>query len=134
MPQDNILGSLLFVVHTNDFAGIFDPTRYHLVMYADDTNILVKGENPHSSIESTKAVLHNVSQWFAQNKLALNVKTCIMFSASSRNLRTQTVQFNNVSIELNSSYKFLSVMLVSRIKLENVVNRVQLENYKKISR
>lgn len=120
VPQGSILGPLLFVVYINDFAGLFDFTRTHLVMYADDTNILIKNTNIPLSIESTKEILNCVSQWFAHNKLALNVKKteCIMFSPRSRDFSTQALYYNDVEVKFSSCSKFLGVLLDAQLKWE----------------
>ena len=43
MPQESILGPLLFLLYINDICGSSRLLRF--ILYADDTNIFDSGEN-----------------------------------------------------------------------------------------
>ena len=85
-------------------------------MFADDTNLIFSNENPESLISNVNSQMEIVSEWFAFNKLSLNIeKTKYILFQPTRLLNLEPaldqIKINEQSIESVSHIKFLSVYI-----------------------
>jgi hypothetical protein len=118
VPQGSILGPLLFILYVNDLPEIIRE-RGEIVMYADDTSLLIKRKNHDEHIAGNVAkVLDDVSQWFDSNKLILNMtKTNAMcFSLRPRNDAITDDVLTDKSINIVNDCKFLGIMMDSKLQ------------------
>ena len=109
-PQGSCLGPLIFLIFTNDL-------HRHLVyssaiLFADDTTL----HKTHRNLTYLKWCLEDdlstLSDWFAANKLTLNLdKTvCILFQKNN-NKREIDLKVKNMTISSQSETKFLGMWL-----------------------
>ena len=78
VPQDSILGPLLFLLYINDMSEI--NTLLYFILFADDTNILYSNRDLWQLMKIVNSELIILSDWFKANKLSLNIKkiTCYL--------------------------------------------------------
>ena len=72
VPKGPIMGPLLFLLYVNDIANI--STSLLSILFPDDTNVFLTGENIDQMIEIVNGELNKVFIWLHSNKLSLNVK------------------------------------------------------------
>ena len=72
VPQDSVLGPLLFILNMNDICNVYE--LLFTMLYADDTCVLLGGEDLAKLITVINADLKALSAWFWSNKLTVNTK------------------------------------------------------------
>ena len=70
VPQGSILGPLLFIIYINDLPLIQKRSKF--ILYADDANIIITGENVTELRENFDALPDALVYWV--NGLLLNLK------------------------------------------------------------
>ena len=125
VPQESILGPLLFTIHFNDVHTPLQSTS--IIIYADDTVIFTAAKDLESIQRHLSEDCHNLSSWFRDNELVLNLKKgkteCMIFGTAKRlnalNGRQLALTVNGTLINTTSSYKYLGVNLDSSLNLES---------------
>ena len=69
VPQGSILGLFLFLCFVNDLPSHLLHAQSFL--YADDTALVVRGNDPDFIENQLNSVLSNVANWFDANKLSV---------------------------------------------------------------
>jgi hypothetical protein len=72
VPQGSILGPLLFLLYINDVCNV--STIFHIILFADDTNIFRSNQNLPDLINQVNSELGKLFDWFSANKLSINFK------------------------------------------------------------
>ena len=72
VPQDSILGPLLFIIYVNDITNA--SSILHFILFADDTNLFYSNHNIYDLVSTVNSELSKLCEWFRANRLSLNVK------------------------------------------------------------
>ena len=122
VPQGSILGPLLFILYINDMSGA---VKNKLLLYADDSAILVSGKNKAEIERLLSEDLNVVNLWLIDNKLSLHLgKTeSIMFGSQARLSKVSALDIycNGCQIKQSSSVKYLGVLLDQSLSFESMV-------------
>ena len=90
VPQGSILGPLLYILFANDIIYYLQKTpNVHVVCYADDTNVLITGNNLTEAKMTTERVYEEIICWAKKNYLNLN-KTKTVSTQFSLSNNTET--------------------------------------------
>ena len=131
VPQGSILGPLLFLIYINDLPS---STKLKSVMYADDTNLLVRGKTLETVIRDLNYELENVNDYFKANQLKLNPhKTKMVYFSKTLTHPQNTdedVTLDGVKLKYDEDAPFLGIQIDSRlnwdkhcIKVANTISR-----------
>ena len=71
VPQNSILGHLLFLIFANDFHKV---TKYLDPMFPDDTHLFYSHKNTITLFQIVNSELKLVNEWLLGHKLSLNAK------------------------------------------------------------
>jgi len=101
VPQESILGPLLFLIYVNDFPNCLKKTAPCL--YADDTQIFASSHDPVELANDINSDLVNITNWLNVNKLqSHSSKTKLMIIGSKQNLNNKAGDLNP-SITMNNN-------------------------------
>jgi hypothetical protein len=73
VPHSSILRPLLYLLYINDLPSGIGIDR-KLLLYADDTSLLISGPDICDIQTQLMMVLDNLNNWFMKNDLSLNLK------------------------------------------------------------
>ena len=108
VPQDSVLGPLLFLLYINDLPKISKKLTFFL--FADNTNIYYESSSLLDIQESVNKDLRKVRKWLESNRLALNLDKTnfVIFHSTQNKPETQiNIKFGRKRVNQETCVKFL---------------------------
>lgn len=98
IPQGSVLGPFLFLMYINDLSNI---TRHKTILFADDTTIIIRGENKLTFENDINEALSNVIEWLTKINLQVNIN------------KANIIQFGTYKqpkVKLNINYNYIPIV------------------------
>ena len=113
-PSGSIMSPLLFILYMNDICNVSD--IFFAVMYADDTSLVVNGEDLNALIQLLNTALIDLCTWFRANRISLNtIKTFYMIFQRAKIKHMSgvgnSIVMDNTILVKRSSLKYLGVIV-----------------------
>ena len=115
VPHGSIIGPLLFILYINDMNNV--SKKIFPILFADDTTVLIEGNNLDVIITSLNSELNRINTWLKFHKLSLNVtKTHYMvFHRARRKVSHIKLFINNSMVTQVSCSKLLGIILDNKL-------------------
>jgi hypothetical protein len=120
VTEGSIFGPMLFLLYINDLP--LNILELNIVLFADDTSILVSRENSNTIQSRLNNVMKDIQTWFSLNILIVNVeKTLAISFHTTQNKKPALlhVLFEGRGIPYNTNTKFMGVYINENVKWIN---------------
>ena len=126
VPQGSIVGPLLFLIFCNDLPQNLETCKG--ILFADDTTIYKKHSNINYLMWSMSEELKRLMDWFAANKLTLNLKksVCMLFNDKACKKKI-SIKVDDIVLPTVECTKFLGVWIDSKLTWKSHINKLVIK-------
>jgi hypothetical protein len=120
VPQGSILGPIQFSLYINDLP--LNIVESKIVLFADDTNILVSEENINNLQYKLNSGMNKLQTWFTLNSLVVNVEKTLAVSFHTMQNKKPVLPhfiFEGRDIPYDTETKFLGIYVNKNMKWNN---------------
>ena len=123
-PQGSCLGPLLFLIFTNDLHLNINYCK--CILFADDTTIYYSHNNPRYLEWCIQEDLKGLQDWFAANKLTLNLNKSVSMLFNKKKKKTAKIEItiDKQTLPVVTETKFLGVWLDSDLSWQTHCNKL----------
>jgi retron-type reverse transcriptase len=115
LPQGSKISNLLFIIFVNDISKHLKNVK--VIMFADDTLLLIECENPDSGIEKLNDDLKIVSDWMKFNTMAMNIDKCCAMVVNASSDSDKDIIFDDSPIAKVNAIKYLGVFIDNELNM-----------------
>ena len=122
VPQGSNLDPLLFLIYINDLPSAVNSVPR---LFADDTCLLIHSPNTATLAENINSELANVHEWTVANKITVNPEkslALIILPKITTSIPDIQLHFNNNSVTLKDSVKYLGITIDARLNFDVHIN------------
>ena len=130
MPQDSILGPLLFNIFLNDLFLFISNSS--LSNYADDNTLYTFRNNLKKIKDNLQNSFHTVHQWFYENYTVLKTGKC-RFMCLENNTENEIFLFHDILMENSKEQKFLGVIIDNKLNFKSHISELCKKASQKIA-
>ena len=137
IPQGSVIGTLLFVLYTNDLRDFYQGSNLEVTSYADDTSFFTMSSQIPTLLSKVEEVMIAAKKWFLKNKLILNSsKTNIVLFTTQRSALDipESVGVPDESLAIVDSTKSLGIVLDKHLTWDKHVEYIMSKLNKSCSR
>ena len=130
VPQGSRLGPLLFIIYIND---IVKDIESEMLIFADDTSLLVSGKNTEITSQIIKRDLTRICKWANDWKVSFNADKTEEIIFSKTNINSPQLTLNNENIKRVHTHKHLGLFLTSNLDWSAQIHYVCLRANRKLA-
>lgn len=126
VPQGSILGPLLYIIFVNDLS-LSCSSIDNKILYADDTNFVLSGENLNSVCNKANDACKNFHQYCINSGLLINTNKSVLMTFNPKNDKRDfslLITLDHRSIEHVQYIKFLGILIDEKMTWKHHIDMV----------
>ena len=120
VPQDSILGPLLFSIFNNDLFLFIEKTN--ICNFADENTIYSCNNNLQTILKNLKHDMVNVLKWFKVNSMKVNPQKFQFMILGKSTRQTIILNINNIKIRESQNVELLGLTIDNRLTIKDHIN------------